>query len=572
MSNNTQIIVQDLPVNKDNAQNPSSAPSSAIDEDFLRQLFQDHNVLNTPDAVIIKTKISRNGTPYAYAFIKFEKYEDAVKAINDLNYTKLDNVPIRLTLADKETKSIVRSNQGNLFIKNLDPDIEVSQLHDAFANFGEIISCKIPSDLVVKGDEKKYVSRGYGYVQFRNPEDAKQAQTDLKDASINGRPVEIQPFCRRQHQNPETTFQNCYIKNFPESYKDNDLKKLFEEFGTPESYKVMTDQNGKSKQFGFCSMKTHEEAVKAVEGLNGREIQGFTLVCGRAMPRLERIKELEKLSEKWRKANYEKYKGRNLYVRNFDDTVTDEDLKHIFEQFGEIESYTVMREKDGTSRKFGFVCFKTAEDAKKCIKDSTLIQIHDKQCYVAMSMSRDQRLKANISKQQRRYNNTPQANAALNTMPMTIPFMQPQFCPACGNPMCQHQMCASNKGQQPFPQPNAANIQAPPMPFTPGNSLQGQPQQMPFKPPMNQEQPNTTENPMMPPMPFMAPMYQGMEAQPFNTFPYQQLDNKSMLRSEIMERHPQNPTLLQRLRDMSEEQANELANNQELFTQWLEQQ
>ena len=136
---------------------------------------------------------------------------------------------------------IVRNNQGNLFIKNLDPDIEVSQLHDAFANFGEIISCKIPSDIqmISKPDgtkEKKNVSRGYGYVQFRNPDDAKQAMTDLKDASINGRPVEIQPFCRRQHQNPETTFRNLYVENLPEGYTDEDLENLFLEFGTPTSY------------------------------------------------------------------------------------------------------------------------------------------------------------------------------------------------------------------------------------------------------------------------------------------------------------------------------------------------
>ena len=202
MAQNAQatIYVADLPAGKDQ----NNQPVSLVDEEFLRQLFQDQGIINAPEAVVIKTKMGRNGNPYAYAFIRFESHENAVKAIAELNYTKLNNVPIRLMLVDKDTKMIVRSNQGNLFIKNLDPDITVSQLHDAFANFGEIISCKIPSDLQVNGDEKKYVSRGYGYVQFRNPDDAKQAMLDLKDASINGRPIEIQPFCRRQQKNDDS--------------------------------------------------------------------------------------------------------------------------------------------------------------------------------------------------------------------------------------------------------------------------------------------------------------------------------------------------------------------------------
>ena len=308
------VYVADLPVSID----LNGQPVSIIDDEFLRQLFQDLGVLESPDAVTIKTRIGRCGNPYSYAFIKFESHESALKAIAVLNYTKINNEPIRLILADKETKLIVRQNQGCLFINNLDPDIEVSQLHDAFANFGEVISCKIPADIikVTKPDgtkEKKPVSWGYGYVQFLNPDDAKQVMIVLKDASINGRPVEIQPFCRRQHQNPETTFRNLYVENLPEGYTDEDLENLFLEFGTPTSYKVTTDKNKKSKQFGYCCMKNHRDAVRAVNGLNGREIEGSIIRCGRFKTKEERKIE----SEKWRKASYEKYKGRLLYVKNF---------------------------------------------------------------------------------------------------------------------------------------------------------------------------------------------------------------------------------------------------------------
>lgn len=522
------IYVADLPASKD----PSGQPVSDIEEDFLRELFQEFNVVKSPEAVTIKTKLGRNGNPYSYAFIKFESREDALKAIADMNYTKLNNIPIRLMTADKETKMIVRNNQGNLFIKNLDPEIEVSQLHDAFSNFGEIISCKIPSDIknVPREDnpsvlEKRTVSRGYGYVQFRNQEDAKQAMADLKDASINGHSIEIQPFCRRQHQNPATTFTNIYIKNFPETFTDDDIKQLFEGYGTPLSYKVVTDENGTSKQFGFCCMKDHEEALKAVEELNGKEIDNLVIQCCRAMSKAERLKELQTQSEKWRKANFEKYKGRNLYVRNLDENTTEDDLMNIFSDYGHIESARIMRDENGNSRKFGFICFSTQEEANKCLKESTLALINDKQAYVAMAMSKDQRMKENLMKiQQRKMENNSKVNNAQSEMAIyqgiqqQIPFQQPSF---PYNQMLQPQNALNNI------QPQAANFL-----FSPENIA-------------------------------FNPFYQNQIGR------YTQ-DAKTMLRSEIIEKYPNNTILLQKLRDMSDEQANELATNQELFIKWME--
>lgn len=70
----------------------------------------------------------------------------------------------------KKNKTVVRSNQGSLLIKNLAPNIEISQLHDAFANFGEIISCKIPTDIQIvpkannpKVTERRFVTRIFSW-------------------------------------------------------------------------------------------------------------------------------------------------------------------------------------------------------------------------------------------------------------------------------------------------------------------------------------------------------------------------------------------------------------------------
>lgn len=201
--NDHTIYVADIPMKRD--QYGMWAP--AIDENFLKDLFNAYCNVQIYGSATINVKTGKNNQPYAYAYVILKDHDELERAIEELNYTKIDGVPIRLLKNDKETIEKIKDINGKLFIKNLDPDIEVSQLHDAFANFGEIISCKIYGDhcFIPKfGDpntkEKRYVSRGYGYIHFQNPEDAKQALIDLKDASINGRPVEIQPFCRPQRK------------------------------------------------------------------------------------------------------------------------------------------------------------------------------------------------------------------------------------------------------------------------------------------------------------------------------------------------------------------------------------
>ena len=103
-----------------------------------------------------------------------------------MNYTKLDGIPIRLSIDDKETRNILASGKGNVLITELDPDIEVSQLDDAFSNFGELISCEIPL--------KNGKSQEFGYVIFKNEADAKCCIRDLADASLNGRPIKLELF------------------------------------------------------------------------------------------------------------------------------------------------------------------------------------------------------------------------------------------------------------------------------------------------------------------------------------------------------------------------------------------
>ena len=64
---------------------------------------------------------------------------------------------------------------------------------------------------------------------------------------------------------------------------------LFQSHGTVESAKVITDRDtGRSRGFGFVEMGTQEEAEKAIQALNGTELEGRTLTVNVAKPRENR--------------------------------------------------------------------------------------------------------------------------------------------------------------------------------------------------------------------------------------------------------------------------------------------
>lgn len=61
--------------------------------------------------------------------------------------------------------------------------------------------------------------------------------------------------------------------------------------------------------------------------------------------------------------------GANLYVKNLEDDVDDEQLRTQFSRFGTIISSRVMRDVHGRSRCFGFVCFDSADAASQAQKE-----------------------------------------------------------------------------------------------------------------------------------------------------------------------------------------------------------
>ena len=256
-----------------------------ITVEFLKTLFKECG-----EVISVTIKERPQGI---FAFIAFDTPEAALAAIKDFNYTKLNGVPIVITPTTQEYQNLIKSGEGNLYVKGLDEYIEISQLHELFQTYGEVISCKLP----MTPDGK---NKGYAYVQFKDPANAEKARTELNDVLINGKKITVEPYQKKSYP-PKTnafggghasgpsqnddTFTNIFIRNLPSTIKTNtDLGNLFSEFGMVLSTKLLPDG-----QSGFCNMIDHESAVRAIQALNGKVIGENVIEATRAKGKDERL-------------------------------------------------------------------------------------------------------------------------------------------------------------------------------------------------------------------------------------------------------------------------------------------
>ncbi|HEV8341933.1 MAG TPA: RNA-binding protein [Candidatus Binatia bacterium] len=80
-----------------------------------------------------------------------------------------------------------------------------------------------------------------------------------------------------------------YVGGLPYSVTEGQLQEIFAVHGTVESAKVIADKfTGQSRGFGFVEMSSGAEAQKAIEALNGTQLDGRTLVVNEAKPMARR--------------------------------------------------------------------------------------------------------------------------------------------------------------------------------------------------------------------------------------------------------------------------------------------
>ena len=367
-----------------------------------------------------------------YAYVNYNNAADGERALEELNYTSIKGRPCRIMWSQRDP-ALRKTGQGNVFIKNLDVAIDNKALHDTFAAFGNILSCKVAQDEFGN-------SKGYGFVHYESAESATNAIKHVNGMLLNDKKVYVGHHVARKDRESKfeemkANFTNVYIKNIEADVTDDEFRDLFEQFGEVSSSTVTRDEAGKSKGFGFVNFTRHEAAAKAVDELHDKDFHGQNLYVGRAQKKHEREDELRKQHEAARAEKASKYQGVNLYVKNLHDDVDDEKLREIFSFAGTITSAKVMRDeprdrssegggkdekenqkiegeehestvedkeedakkdstkskKLGKSKGFGFVCFSNPDEATKAVGELNGKMVLEKPLYVALAQRKDVR-------------------------------------------------------------------------------------------------------------------------------------------------------------------------------------
>lgn len=323
-----------------------------------------------------------------YGYVNFADCESAQKALDLKNYEEVSGKNIRVMWAERDP-NLRRCAVGNVFIKNLNRNIDTRSLHDSLSQFGPILSCKVALD-------KDGKSKGYGFVHFEYEEDAHECIEQVNGKEIEGKEVTVGSFLPRSERinDKEARFTNVFVKNLAKNVDDHELKSLFESHGSITSLVVMKDTNGVSKGFGFVNFSTPEEAQIAVQSKHKYVFHGEELGVFRAQKKAERESMLSRQFEERKRERFTKYHGLNLYVKNFPIDFSDVDLHKQFCEFGTVTSCKIMYDSTtGRSKGFGFVCFSNASEARRAMTEMKTRTYFGKPFYTSLAQAKEARRK-----------------------------------------------------------------------------------------------------------------------------------------------------------------------------------
>lgn len=120
----------------------------------------------------------------SYGFVEFRSEEDAAYAIKILNMIKLFGKPLRVSKAtqDKAAQEV----GANLFIGNLDPDVDETLLYNTFSAFGVVVN-----NPKVMRDPESGTSKGFGFISFDDFEASDAAIEAMNGQYLGGRPISV---------------------------------------------------------------------------------------------------------------------------------------------------------------------------------------------------------------------------------------------------------------------------------------------------------------------------------------------------------------------------------------------
>ncbi|XP_065166027.1 ELAV-like protein 3 isoform X7 [Atheta coriaria] len=289
-------------------------------QEEIRSLFS--SIGEVESCKLIRDKVT--GQSLGYGFVNYHRPEDAEKAINTLNGLRLQNKTIKVSYARPSSEAI---KGANLYVSGLPKNMAQQDLESLFSPFGRIITSRILCDNITvrqfvtgAGENLPGLSKGVGFIRFDQRMEAERAIQELNGTIPKGstEPITVKfannpsnnnkaipplaaylaPQATRRFpgpiHHPTGRFRYSplagdllansmlpgnamngsgwciFVYNLAPETEENVLWQLFGPFGAVQSVKVIRDlQTNKCKGFGFVTMTNYDEAVVAIQSLNG---------------------------------------------------------------------------------------------------------------------------------------------------------------------------------------------------------------------------------------------------------------------------------------------------------------
>jgi len=254
-----------------------------------------------------KVATDERNSSKGYGFVHFETQEAADQAIQKVNGMLLNDKKVYvgrfMTRKERmETLGHPATRFTNIYVKNFgEANLSEEEFSQLFEPYGKIVSC-----VIMKDDNGK--SRGFGFVSYETHEASKKAcdalnGNEVKNVKLyvaraqkkNERQAELRDKYEKLKMERLNRYQqgvNLYVKNLDDVIDDARLSEEFSVYGNITSAKIMVDEKGNTKGFGFVCFSSPDEATKAVTEMNGRIIVSKPLFVALAQRKEERKQHL----------------------------------------------------------------------------------------------------------------------------------------------------------------------------------------------------------------------------------------------------------------------------------------
>ncbi|XP_050536868.1 heterogeneous nuclear ribonucleoprotein R isoform X2 [Daktulosphaira vitifoliae] len=226
------------------------------------------------------------GTNRGYAFVTYTSKEEAEKATTDL-----DGYEIK---PGKYIKVNISVPNLRLFIGNIPKS---KSQEDILEEFGKITSGLVEVIIYSSPDDRRK-NRGFCFLEYDSHKSASVAKRRLSapNYKVWGCDIIVDWADPQEEPDDETMskVKVLYVRNLTQEITENRLKETFEAFGSVERVK-------KIKDYAFVHFNDRSSALKALEELNGKNLDGTILEVSLAKPPSDKKKKEEMLRARERR-------------------------------------------------------------------------------------------------------------------------------------------------------------------------------------------------------------------------------------------------------------------------------